>query len=61
MRKFRTKKLQPKSRLFIIQAYATGNYTMAELAGMFAVSQGRICQIVNDTYKERESLESYKG
>jgi len=37
--------------------YDSGEWTMRELADKFKVSAPRICQIVNDTYGEREVIE----
>ena len=56
-RKNRTRKLTVEQRIEIITLYKLGNITMCELGILYAVSQPRISQIVNDVYGEFEVVE----
>ena len=49
--------LSIKDRIAILTLYDGGGWTMKELGLMFAVSQPRISQIVNDTYGERTAVQ----
>jgi DNA-directed RNA polymerase sigma subunit (sigma70/sigma32) len=59
-RRSRNRKTTLKIRRAIILLYDSGEWTMRELADKFKVSAPRICQIVNDTYGEKEAI-NYAG
>lgn len=50
--KCRTRKTSARDRASISLLYATGWWTMRDLAERFGITSGRVSQIVNDTYNE---------
>jgi len=55
-KKRRVKKLTLKDRRTIMNLYSNGEHSMAEIGRLFNVSRGRVSQIVNDNYNEREDI-----
>ena len=56
-RKNRTRKLNIEQRIELVKLYKTGNYTMVQLGLIYAISQPRVSQLVNNVYNEFQVIE----